>query len=117
MRQNFFDTVTQELLSMGDRITLEDLKKALKLKWRVAHDGEDTENGNDKEGKRALSFNDGDKCDRCGKKGHNADNCWATLTKQQLGGKGNPQRRSGNRRIGKNRKKITFIRKCSSTIC
>ena len=68
-------------------MTLDDIKLALKLKWRIQNDG-DEDRENDGEDKTALSLNDTKtKCGRCGKKGHKAENCWAELSREQLQGK------------------------------
>ena len=69
---------------MGDKVTFEYLQKALKLKWRVTNNGNETSGAADKKGKIVLSLNNKERCNRCGKKGHQAADCWAKFIKEQL---------------------------------
>ena len=97
--ESYHDTLTQELLQKGDAVTLEDLKKAMKLRWRLKHGNEDDNNDNEN-GETAMGATDKERCDRCGKLGHDAANFWANLTKSQLKNKnlnGNSYKKKGNK--------------------
>ena len=95
------DTVAQELRRKGDKVTLDDLKGALKLKWRISTKGDKNENTETVEGETALSVNDVPICDRCGKKGHRAAECWTKMTRDQFNGKKPMYKRRGNKKGGR----------------
>ena len=66
---------------------MDDLKEALKLRWRITRNGEDKygdEEDEDAEGEGALSANN---AKRCGGKGHTAATCWKELTKKDFASK------------------------------
>ena len=92
------DTIAQELVRRRDKVTLDNLKDALKIKWRITTRGTDKTNNDTKGEETTLSLNDEMKCERCGKKGHDTAHCWETLTGKQLTGKkskNNQKKRSG----------------------
>jgi len=69
----------------GDEVTLDDLKKALKLNWRLKNKSVESDNGDeDKESEVALTLTENVICERCSKTGHIANNCWAKLSKSVL---------------------------------
>ena len=71
----YHDTITQQLLTKGDAVAIEDIKLALKLKW-IIQTGDDKDKEDNDEEETALSLNDTKvKCGRCGKKGHKAADC------------------------------------------
>ena len=84
----YLDTLTQTLTIFGDKVTMDDLKKALKLNWRLRHKDDEIDDVSDieKDGEVALSLNDVIVCDKCGKSGHLSKYCWTKLSKEDLNG-------------------------------
>ena len=54
----YLDGLTQILTIYGDAVTMDELKKALKLNWRLRHKDDDDDADTRKEGEVALSLND-----------------------------------------------------------
>ena len=108
--ESYHDTLTQELLRKGDTVTLDDLKKAMKLRWRMKN-GEKEDDNDDENGESAMKATDKEVCERCGKSGHNAANCWQNLTKSQIRNKNPNGRKKGNKFQKKFRNKCNICHK------
>ena len=67
----YHDVLFQELMRLGDKITMDDLKKALELRWRLKSNGDRNEDS-----ETALILTANLRCKRCGKSGHTAKNSW-----------------------------------------
>ena len=74
----FHNILTQELRSKGNAVTLNDLKSALYIWWRLKNNI----NVEDKKNETILTSTDHITCGRCGKKGHKAEDCWAILPRK-----------------------------------
>ena len=94
-----------QLRNKGDVVTLDDIKLALKLRWRLKNKGEESD---EPEGETALMLNDNQKCARCGKKGHDAAHCWANLKKEDFN---NGRNSNGKKKVGGKSKR--FKGKCN----
>ena len=83
--------LAQQQRAKGDNITMGDLKKVMKLQWRITHKKIDR---NESESELVLSAFNG-LCYNCGKKGHRKQDCPELKTQQ------NEQKNNGKKFTGK----------------
>ena len=77
MPKIYSDTVARQLEEHGDKLTLESLREALELRYRVENNfsRDDSEDDDDEEGELTLTGLTNIECFNCGRKGHKAAKC------------------------------------------